>query len=263
MKLKDKVCVVTGGAMGIGEGIVNVFIKNGAKVIILDYNEEVMNKTIQRHQNNGATIEGYTVDVRDNEMVKSIINKIGEKYGEINVLVNNAGTVRLVPFLETTIEDRDIQFDINMKGVWQVTHASVPFMKEGSAIVNLSSVTGPIVSDPGMATYALTKAAIQGFTKGLAADLINKKIRANAIMPGYIRTPLVDVVAVESAPEDPESVVKGIAAGIPMGRLGHIDEVGELAAFLASDESSYITGQSIVIDGGSTMPETGGSVGVE
>ena len=113
-----------------------------------------------------------------------------------------------------------------------------------------------MVADSGEVAYATTKAAILGFTKSLAAELVVDDIRVNAILPGYIRTPMVDGMALVTNPENPESVVDGIACGIPMKRLGTIYELGELAAFLASFESSYITAQGIVIDGGSTLPET-------
>lgn len=124
------------------------------------------------------------------------------------------------------------------------------------SIVNLSSVTGPMVADSGEVAYATTKAALVGFTKALAAELVEDNIRVNAIMPGYIMTPMVEGMANETDASNPESVVDGIAKGIPMKRLGTIEELGELAAFLASNESSYITAQGIVIDGGSTLPET-------
>jgi NAD(P)-dependent dehydrogenase (short-subunit alcohol dehydrogenase family) len=113
-----------------------------------------------------------------------------------------------------------------------------------------------MVADSGEVAYATTKSAILGFTKSLAAELVEDDIRVNAIMPGYIRTPMVDKMAKISVPEDPESVINGIANAIPMKRMGKIEEIGELAAFLASEESSYITAQGIVIDGGSTLPET-------
>ena len=125
-----------------------------------------------------------------------------------------------------------------------------------SSIINLSSVTGPMVADSGEVAYATTKAAILGFTKSLAAELANDNIRVNAIMPGYIRTPMVEKMAVETNSNNPESVIDGIENAIPMKRMGTIEEIGELAAFLASDEASYITAQGIVIDGGSTLPET-------
>ena len=128
--------------------------------------------------------------------------------------------------------------------------------QKNTAIVNLSSVTGPMVADSGEVAYATTKAALLGFTKSLAAEMVDKGIRVNAILPGYIMTPMVEGMAKETDSNNPEDVVKGIALGIPMKRLGTIEELGELAAFLASDESSYITGQGIVIDGGSTLPET-------
>ena len=167
----------------------------------------------------------------------------------------------MTPFLDTPDEIRDFHFDINIKGTWNVSKEVVPYMPENGAIVNLSSVTGTMVADTGEVAYATTKAALLGFTKGLAAELVERKIRVNAILPGYIMTPMVEGIAKDSNEKNPNSVVEGIAAGIPMKRLGTIEELGELAAFLASDESSYITGQSFVIDGGSTLPETM-SVGV-
>ena len=134
-------------------------------------------------------------------------------------------------------------------------------MSSGSSIVNLSSVTGTMVADTGEVAYATTKAAVLGFTKGLAAEVVDKGIRVNAILPGYIMTPMVEGIAKDSNKDNPNSVVDGIAKGIPMKRLGTIEELGEFAAFLASDEASYLTGQGYVIDGGSTLPETM-SVGV-
>jgi len=256
MKLENKVAVVTGGAMGNGLGIVKVFLKYGAKVIILDYADEI-NNTLQTLKGEGQDVIGYKVDIRDKERVNAIIADVANRYGHIDVLVNNAGVCRLETFEKMDDELRDFHFDINIKGTWNVTKACLPYMKNRKAsIVNLSSVTGPLVADSGEVAYATTKAAVLGFTKSLAAELVTDDIRVNAIMPGYIRTPMVDGMAKETSPENPESVVDGIAAGIPMKRLGTIEELGELAAFLASEESSYITAQGIVIDGGSTLPET-------
>ncbi len=256
MKLEGKVAVVTGGAMGNGLGIVEVFLKYGAKVVILDYADELRD-TVVRLKGEGYEVSGYKVDIRNKKGVNQVIDAVAEKYGAIDVLVNNAGVCKLTKFEDMDDELRDFHFDINIKGTWNVTKACLPYMKNRHAsIVNLSSVTGPMVADSGEVAYATTKAANLGFTKALAAELVSDDIRVNAILPGYIRTPLVDAMAKLSNPEDPDSVVDGIAAGIPMGRLGHILELGELAAFLASEESSYITAQGIVIDGGSTLPET-------
>ena len=260
MKLENKVAIVTGGAMGNGLGIVEVFLKYGAKVAIFDYSEKLV-ETISNLTEQGKEVKGFFADIRDRKAVKECVEKVIEEYGKIDILVNNAGVAKLTPFLETTDEIRDFHFDINIKGAWNMAQEVLPYMKEGASIVNLSSVTGTMVADTGEVAYATTKAALLGFTKGLAAEVVSKKIRVNAILPGYIMTPMVEGIAKDSDNNNPDSVVKGIADGIPMGRLGTIEELGELAAFLASEEASYITGQGFVIDGGSTLPETM-SVGV-
>lgn len=255
-KLEGKIAVITGGAMGNGYGIAEVFLKYGATVIILDYSE-TLRESLQKLKKTDNIIAGFQVDIRDFERVAACMKAIGKKYGKIDILVNNAGVANLERFEDMTEEKRDFHFDINIKGTWNVTKAALPFMKkEGGTIVNLSSVTGPLVADPGEVAYATTKAALLGFTKSLAAELVEDHIRVNAIMPGYIKTPMVDGIAKETSPENPEAVIQNIARGIPMKRLGTISELGELTAFLASNESSYITGQGIVIDGGSTLPET-------
>lgn len=262
MKLKDKVAIVTGGAMGNGLGIVKVFLKEGAKVAIFD-NSEKLNDTVNFLALEGYQVRGFNVDIRDSEKVMAFTKNIYEKYGHIDIIVNNAGVCKLEKFSEMKDEVRDFHFDVNIKGTWNVTKAALPYLIKngGGSIINLSSVTGPLVADSGEVAYATTKAALIGFTKGLAAEVVENNIRVNAIMPGYIMTPMVEGIALETDSENPNSVIDGIASGIPMKRLGTIEELGNLTAFLASDESSYITGQGIVIDGGSTLPETM-SVGV-
>ncbi len=254
MKLNNKVAIVTGGAMGNGLGIVKIFLKYGAKVVIFDYSDEI-SKTVESLHN--VNVSGYKVDIRNKKMVNECVEKVIEQYGHIDVLVNNAGVCKLAKFADMTDEERDYHFDINIIGTWNMTKACLPYMKNRKgSIINLSSVTGPMVADSGEVAYATTKSALLGFTKSLAAELVEDDIRVNAIMPGYIRTPMVDNMAKISCPENPKSVVEGIAKAIPMKRMGKIEEIGELAAFLASEESSYITAQGIVIDGGSTLPET-------
>lgn len=250
MKLENKVCVVTGGAMGNGLGIVNVFLKYGAIVAVLDYDDKVL-------EMKDTNLIGYKVDIRDSVKVKECIDDLISKYNHIDVLVNNAGVARLDTFENMSDEVRDFHFDINIKGTWNVTKACLPYMKNrDGAIVNLSSVTGPLVADPGEVAYATTKGAVLAFTKACAAEFVSYGIRVNAIMPGYVHTPMVDSIAVQTNPENPSEVIEGITRGIPMGRMGRIEELGELATFLASNESSYITGQGIVFDGASTLPET-------
>ena len=246
-KLENKVAIITGGAMGNGLGIAEVFLKYGAKIVILDYSD-TLESTVTRLQTEENEVIGYQVE---------IIDEVAKHFGHIDIVINNAGLCYLETFENMSDEVRDRHFDINIKGTWNVTKAALPYMKNRSAaIVNLSSVTGPMVADSGEVAYATTKAALLGFTKSLAAELVNDGIRVNAVMPGYIHTPMVDNMAKLSNPSHPESVVEGIAQAIPMKRLGTIEELGELVAFLASDEASYITAQGIVIDGGSTLPET-------
>lgn len=257
MKLDGKVAVVTGGAMGNGLGIVKVFLKYGARVIILDYSDELV-KVVSDFKNEGYDVIGYKVDISNNKEVLGAVKGIETKFDKIDILVNNAGICILEKFDTMSLELRDKHFDINIKGTWNVTHALLPLLKKAgkASIVNLSSVTGVSVADSGEVAYATTKAAIMGFTKGLAMELVNDGIRVNAILPGYVMTPMVDAMAKQSNPSDPQSVIDGIAGAIPMKRLANIEELGELAAFLGSEESSYITGQGIVIDGASTLPET-------
>lgn len=263
-KLENKVAIVTGGAMGNGLGIVKVFLRYGAKVAILDY-ADALEETLKTLKNEypESEIIGYKVDIRDKNRVKECVDAIANHFGRIDILVNNAGVARLETFETMSDETRDFHFDINIKGTWNVTQAVVPYMKknESSSIVNLSSVTGPMVADSGEVAYATTKAAVLGFSKAIAVELVNDHIRSNAILPGYILTPMVEGIGRDTNPDNPQEVIDGIATGIPMGRLGTIEELGELAAFLASNESSYITGHEFVIDGGSTLPETM-SVGV-
>ena len=257
MKLDGKVAYVTGGAMGNGLGIVKMFLKYGATVIIADYNERVFEvEEVLREK--GYPVKAYHLDIRDARSVQQSVEEVIKEYERIDILVNNAGVCKLKPFLEMTEEDRDYHFGINIDGTWNVTHAIVPYMVKNryGKIINLSSVTGVMVADPGEAAYATTKAALVGFTKALAREFAPYHISVNAILPGYIKTPMVQGMALDSNQEDPESVIDGISQAIPLGRLGKINELGELAAFLASEESSYITGSSIVIDGGSTLPET-------
>ena len=257
MKLEGKIAVITGGAMGNGLGIVKVFLKYGAKVIILDYSEK-LKETLSNLKSEGYDVLGYKVDISNKNEVEGAVKDIETRFNKIDIIVNNAGICILDSFENMSDELRDKHFDINIKGTWNVTKSLLPLLKKSAkgTIVNLSSVTGVSVADVGEVAYATTKAAVLGFTKSLAMELVKDNIRVNAILPGYILTPMVEKMAVQSNPNNPNSVVDGIAGAIPMKRLGNPLELGELAAFLASDESSYITGQGIVIDGASTLPET-------
>ncbi|HEI3822880.1 TPA: SDR family oxidoreductase UcpA [Escherichia coli] len=238
-KLTGKTALITGALQGIGEGIARTFARHGANLILLDISPEI-EKLADELCGRGHRCTAVVADVRDPASVAAAIKRAKEKEGRIDILVNNAGVCRLGSFLDMSDEDRDFHIDINIKGVWNVTKAVLPEMiaRKDGRIVMMSSVTGDMVADPGETAYA------------------QSGIRVNAICPGYVRTPMAESIARQSNPEDPESVLTEMAKAIPMRRLADPLEVGELAAFLASDESSYLTGTQNVIDGGSTLPET-------
>lgn len=257
MNLNDKIAVITGGAMGNGYGIAEVFLKLGATVVILDYSDKIT-ESLNKLSIISKNVIGYKVDITNKDLVNKIIDDVYKRFNKIDILVNNAGVAKLVRFEDMTDEIRDFHIDINIKGTWNVTKAVYPYMVKNNygKIINLSSVTGPKVADSGEVAYATTKAALIGFTKSLAIEGASNNITVNAIMPGYIMTPMVEGIAKDSDANNPDSIIKGIADGIPLKRLGTIEELGNLAAFLASDLSNYITGSEFVIDGASTIPET-------
>ena len=257
-KLEGKVAVVTGAAVGLGAGIAEVYAKYGAKLCLIDIDPEV-EKTAQYVKDTyGCEVITYVGSVADKAQMKEAIQKTVDTYGVVNIACCNAGVCRLAPFEVMSDEMRDFHIDVNIKGVWNVCQSVIPFMLEnkGGNIVIASSVTGDLVADAGEAAYAMSKAALVGLTKCLAVEYADRNIRVNCTQLGYARTPMVEKMAVESNPSDPESAINDIARGVPMKRLAKPTEVGELFAFLGSDESSYITGGQFVIDGGSTLPET-------
>lgn len=257
-KLEDKVAVITGAAVGLGKGIATVYAKYGAKLCMIDLLPEVEETAKELREKYNTEIVTYIGDVSKKDNMEEAVKKAVEKFGEVNVACCNAGVCRLAPFEEMTDEMRDFHIDVNIKGVWNTCKAVIPYMLKqgGGSIVIASSVTGDIVADAGEAAYALTKSALVGLTKCLAVEYADRHIRVNCSQLGYARTPMVEKMAVESNPNDPESAIQDIAVGVPMKRLADPLEVGELFAFLGSDESSYLTGSQIVIDGGSTLPET-------
>ena len=256
-KLDGKVAYVTGAAMGNGEGIAKVLLEHGATVLLADISEKVFTTT-KDFQSKGYNAIAYKVDVTKFNEVKKSADDALNKFGKIDILVNNAGVIKLIKFLEMSDEIRDFHFDVNINGVWNCTKAILPNMIKNNygKIVVMSSVTGPMVADEGEVAYATSKAAVWGFTKALAREVTKHNINVNAICPGFVLTPMVKQMAHDTNPDNPQSVIDGLANGIPFGRLCEIEEIGELTAFLASDESKYITGTQVVIDGASTLPES-------
>lgn len=225
---------------------------------LIDIDKEVVNTAKQLQEKFHTEIISYVGSVANKEQMQEAAKITVEKFGKINIACCNAGVCRLAPFEQMSDEIRDFHIDVNIKGVWNTCQAVIPYMLKngGGSIVIASSVTGDIVADAGEAAYAMTKSALVGLTKSLAVEYASRNIRVNCSQLGYARTPMVEKMAIESNPDDPESAINDIAKGVPMNRLAKPTEVGELFAFLGSDESSYLTGSQIVIDGGSTLPET-------
>jgi len=260
-QLENKVAIVTGAARGNGEGAARVMARKGAIVVLTDI-LDLVHETAKSIRDNGYKAVSFKMDVTKPSEVNQVVQEVLKQFGKVDILVNNAGVGILVPFIDMDDETRDKTFDINLKGVFIVTKAVLPSMIEQKygRIVNISSVSGPLVADIGECAYAATKGALWGFTRALALEVVRDGITVNAICPGMIDTPMVHQAAKAADPQDPDGVLKRLASGIPMERLGTIEELGELVAFLASDESRYITGTPVIIDGGSTIPESPGSL---
>lgn len=257
-KLDGKIALITGAAVGLGAGIAEVYAGYGAKLCLVDVDAAVEATAARLRREYAAEIITAVVDVADKAQLQAAAARTVEQFGRLDIACCNAGVCRLAPFEEMSDEMRDFHIDVNIKGVWNTCQAVIPYMLEQGkgSIVIASSVTGDIVADAGEAAYAMTKAALVGLTKCLAVEYASRNIRVNCTQLGYARTPMVEKMAVESNPADPESAIADIARAVPMQRLAKPTEVGELFAFLGSDEASYLTGSQVVIDGGSTLPET-------
>jgi NAD(P)-dependent dehydrogenase (short-subunit alcohol dehydrogenase family) len=254
-RLANKVGVVTGAAQGIGQGVASVMAKNGAHVVLLDVAEHV-NIAAKAIRDNGFQALALQVDVTDASAVRDAVAEINRNIGHIDILVNNAGIARFAMFLDMPVETRDEVLNVNFNGTWNCTRAVVPDMiqRRWGRIINISSVTGPRVGDPGLTAYAASKGAISGLTRTLAMELAVKQITVNAILPGFIDTLLIEPLAKE-LDLSPCQAREHLAALNPSNRLGTVKDIGHLCVFLGSDESGYITGQEFVIDGGSTVLE--------
>ncbi len=257
-KLDSKTALITGAAVGLGAGIAEVYAKYGARLCLVDVDAAVEETAARLRQEYGAEIITAMANVADKAQMQAAAAQTAEQFGRLDIACCNAGVCRLAPFEEMSDEMRDFHIDVNIKGVWNTCQAVIPYMLEQGkgSIVIASSVTGDIVADAGEAAYAMSKAALVGLTKCLAVEYASRNIRVNCTQLGYARTPMVEKMAVESNPADPESAIADIAKAVPMQRLAKPTEVGELFAFLGSDEASYLTGSQVVIDGGSTLPET-------
>lgn len=244
--LKDQTVIITGSARGIGFAIAEAFAVAGAHAIIIDLQKDSVEKAVQDIRDKGFSASGYVGNVTDPAQIEEVFASIAEKHGRIDCLVNNAGVTRDNLLLRMKEEEWDLVLDINLKGTFICSQKVFRHMmkaRQGS-IINIASVIG-LMGNAGQANYAASKGGIIALTKSCAKEFASRGVRVNAIAPGFIETEMTATL--------PEDVVAGYAKAIPLGKMGGPADVARLCLFLASDESSYITGQTIAVDGGLTM----------
>jgi len=246
MKLKDRVAIVTGAGQGIGKGIALALAKEGCKVVVSDITDKT-NDVVKEIESEGSEAIAVKCDVSKFEDTEEMARKTLEKFGRIDILVNNAGIYPFKSLLEMTERDWDKVLSINLKGVFNCTKAVLPKMveQEGGNIINIASIAGAVIGYTNLAHYSASKGGVLGFTRAAALELAQHGIRVNAIAPGAILTPSTQAVG--------EDVIKQMEQSNPLKKIGRPEDIANLVVFLASDESSYITGQLIVADGGNTI----------
>ncbi len=236
----DEVVVITGAAGGIGFAIAQEFASEGAHVIILDLNKEIIDKAVETIGDNAS---GYVVNVTDYQKVEMTFKEIHNKFGKIDCLINNAVITRDQLILRMKEVDWDLVLNVNLKGTFICTQKVIRFMmkKRKGCIINISSIIG-IIGNAGQANYAASKGGMIAFTKSTAKEFASRNIRVNAIAPGFIETDMTK--------ELPAEVLESYSKSIPMKKPGQAKDVANLCKFLASEEAGYITGQTINVDGG-------------
>lgn len=244
-RLTGKVAIVTGGASGIGRATVEKFLAEGARVAIWDVNEAKATTVLHTFQA-GSNLQFYNVNTADAAACKQAAEKVVTDFGRLDILINNAGITRDATTKKMTSEQWNQVIDVNLSGVFNCTQAVYPYMaeQEWGRIISASSVVG-LYGNFGQANYAATKAGVIAMSKVWAKEFGRYNITANAVAPGFIHTEMMDTI--------PEKVLDNLKAKTPLQRLGKVEEVAALYAFLASDEAAFITGSVYSIDGGITL----------
>ena len=254
LNLSGKTAIVTGGSLGIGYGISFRLAEAGANVIIASRNLDEANEAVGEIVKQGFKAEAITADISKEEDVKNLVSKVVEKFGSIEILVNNAGVYPFAPLTELTSEMFDKTIAINLRGVFLCTkYVSEIMIKKGKGgkIINISSIDAIHPSSIGLSHYDASKHGVWGFTKNVALELSKYNIQINAVAPGGIMTPGTSTAKfVSNKPVKPERNPEPIKMDVPMGRMGVPDDVGKVVLFLASDMATYLTGSQIVVDGG-------------
>lgn len=245
---ENKVALITGGSRGIGKAIAEKFAKNGYNLVINYVSDTTKIDELSEFFKQGNNIEVLFVktDVTDYNSCEKMVKQAIEKFGRIDVLVNNAGITKDGLLMRMKEEDFDKVIDVNLKGTFNVTKNVIPYMmkQKNGRIVNISSVVG-VSGNAGQCNYAASKAGIIGFTKSIAKELASRNILANAIAPGFIKTDMTDVLS--------DSVKESINTQIPLKKMGDSSEVANAVYFLGNEENTYITGQVLNVDGGMIM----------
>lgn len=248
--LQDKVVVVTGGGKGIGRGIAAVFGAQGARVLLVDLDAEAADDAAAAIERAGGVASGLAADVTEAEGRQAIVEAAQRRYGALDVLCSNVGIFPSARIESMTEAEWDQIQNVNLKAMFLLIQTCLPALKQssGGRVVLTSSITGPITGYAGWAHYGATKAGMLGFMRSAALEFAPMGITINAVLPGNIRTEgLADIGA---------DYLRTMERAIPLGRLGSPEDIGHAAAFLASDQAGYITGQTIVVDGGQTLPES-------
>lgn len=247
LMLEGKVALITGASRGIGRAIALKYAEAGANIIVnYSGNEAKAQETVAEIEKLGREAIMIRANVGNTEEAENMVKEALERFGKIDILVNNAGITRDNLLMRMKESEWDEVINVNLKGVFNMTKALTrPMMKQRSgSIINITSVVG-VLGNAGQANYVAAKAGVIGLTKTTARELASRNIKVNAIAPGFVNTDMTDVL--------PEDVKSGILAQIPFNRLGSADEISSVALFLASDASSYMTGQTLHVDGGMYM----------
>jgi 3-oxoacyl-[acyl-carrier protein] reductase len=246
MRLQNKVAIITGAANGIGLEAARLFAKEGAKVVLADYDEETGSARANELRNEGTDVLFVQVNVANRNSVDNMVKNTVNQYGKVDILINNAGITRDSMLTKMSTEDFTSVLDVNLTGVFHCTQAVVPYMIEQGKgkIVVTSSVSG-VYGNVGQTNYAATKAGVIGMVKSWAKELGRKGINVNAVAPGFTETNMVAAV--------PEKVIQQMVAMVPLQRLGKPEDIAKAYLYLSSDDSDYVTGTVLHVDGGIMM----------
>lgn len=243
-RFESRVVLVTGGASGIGKATARRFAEEGAKVLLVDIDDQAGKLTETEHRDAGLDVTFHRASVTDEDDIEALFRVLEERYGRLDVLFNNAGVVEESFVASTALPAWRRVLDINLDGAFLMARMAIPLMKAGGggAIINTASIYG-LVAIPGAASYVVSKHAVEGLTKTLALECAADGIRVNAVCPGWVNTPMVSL-DIEADPSLP--------GRHPLGRLAEPEEIAAVVAFLASDDASFVTGASYAVDGGYT-----------